>query len=535
MRADELTAEFGAGDADAVGRVRRVLPGRTEPIGRTEARYVLARENGCDSWHELATRLLEEDRGLEWSARAAQKLIADNDVKRLRKLLKKEPALLQWRDPDADGAVLLQATTSYANFPGADEEETWNRPECAEVLLDAGALVDPRVPLRMIDTGAHRMLATFEARGKLPSNLRVFAALGDLERVRASFDANGRLDASALPSPELRTGHDGAAREWPDPANEDAVVADAFLYACRLARREVAAFLLERCRERDADLATRIDGWNGSAAFLEFLFEHTPEGARFGLERGEPGDGPGLVWQTAVELRLHAALHAREPETVSALLVSEPFFGSEACARRQVRFLEVASYSDGALPVIDAFLAAAPSILDDAPPSRAISYALEYGHADYVPTLTRVWPLPDDLPHAAGLGDGERVAAFFGADGRPALGDPARHNPFPDQAPLVSVQDVVDRALAWSVQNGEYETADFLLDHGADIDTRWGTHEPAGILHECAAAGRMEQVRYLVRRGIDVGRTDDRFGATAAEWAEFGGHDEVAAYLGGLS
>ena len=37
--------------------------------------------------------------------------------------------------------------------------------------------------------------------------------------------------------------------------------------------------------------------------------------------------------------------------------------------------------------------------------SHAVSWAIEYGNTDYVPLLSRIWPVPDDLPHAAGIGE----------------------------------------------------------------------------------------------------------------------------------
>ncbi len=81
------------------------------------------------------------------------------------------------------------------------------------------------------------------------------------------------------------------------------------------------------------------------------------------------------------------------------------------------------------------------------------------------------------------------------------------------------------------MQNGNYGIADYLLDHGADNNTRWSTHEPASILHECAFAGRMEQVVYLIGKGIDVTIKDHRYDATAEDWARFAGQDQVADYL----
>ena len=166
------------------------------------------------------------------------------------------------------------------------------------------------------------------------------------------------------------------------------------------------------------------------------------------------------------------------------------------------------------------------------PESRAVSFALEYGHADYVPALAQIWPVPEDLPHAAGLGDMEAVARSF-ADGPPKQGDPSLHHPRPGEASVATVQEIVDRALAWAVQNGNYEIADYLLDNGANINTQWSTHEPASILHECAIAGRLEQVKYLLRKGIDRRIRDHRYGATAEEWARHAGHEEVAGILAG--
>jgi hypothetical protein len=43
-------------------------------------------------------------------------------------------------------------------------------------------------------------------------------------------------------------------------------------------------------------------------------------------------------------------------------------------------------------------------------------------------SYTLIWPLPDDLPHAAGVGDLDRVKSWFDDKGQPALGDPGRHH-----------------------------------------------------------------------------------------------------------
>jgi hypothetical protein len=170
------------------------------------------------------------------------------------------------------------------------------------------------------------------------------------------------------------------------------------------------------------------------------------------------------------------------------------------------------------------------------PPSSALGFALEYGHAHLVPLLTRIWPLPDDLPHAAGIGDFPRVKGWFDAAGQPALGDLNRHHPAncpQGRANLhwgtPRVQHVLDVALAWACMNRHFEVASFLLEHGADINTNWSTHEPAGMLHECAVHGNYDAARFLIDRGIDMTRLDYRWNATAEGWARYAAKDEQMA------
>jgi ankyrin repeat protein len=153
--------------------------------------------------------------------------------------------------------------------------------------------------------------------------------------------------------------------------------------------------------------------------------------------------------------------------------------------------------------------------------------------------LTRVWPLPDDLPHAAGTGDAAAVARWFDATGRPALGPLARHhNPANDPQQRAdlgwgppSAQQVLDVALAWAVLNRHFEIASFLLQRGADVDTNWSTHEPASILHEAVIQGNEEAVRFLVDRGADLTVLDHRYRATAEGWARHAAGNERIADL----
>ncbi|MDE3000004.1 MAG: ankyrin repeat domain-containing protein [Gemmatimonadota bacterium] len=475
------------------------------------------------------------DPGLKRAIEAAEKAIHANDTARLERLVAEHPGLLTWHNQDDERGVLLYATISYANFPGAENEAVFNRPDCARLLLDAGAVMHPQVYLRAIDTGAHGMLALFDEKGVLPENLRTLTARGDLEKVQGCFDSAGALSDVGRPQAELRTGYAGAEADWPDPADDQLIVADAFLYACRLGHREIAHFLMGRCLQLDDDLRSRVEAWQGKTAFIDFLLEKRPEGGRNAHSYREVDGEPGLIWRRAVELRLLAALDDGDADSIRDLLAAEPFLLGPRYLETQEMLLSVAACSEGKLPVIEAVITSGAAIttVAEPPASRAIFYALEYGNADYVPALSQIWPVPDDLPHAAGLSNMEAVAKRF-ANGFPRLGDPSLYVCPPGESPLAGVKEIVDRALAWAVQNGNYEVADYLLDHGANINTRWSTHEPASILHKCAFAGRMEQVVYLVGKGIDLNIRDHRHDGTAEDWARHAGHEEIAEYLAGF-
>jgi hypothetical protein len=232
--------------------------------------------------------------------------------------------------------------------------------------------------------------------------------------------------------------------------------------------------------------------------------------------------------------RVVRALHDDDLATFVRYLTSEPWMLDDACVGFQVGVVERAILRDrGAF--IAALLNLDPALVRRRPPprSQAIEFAFKYVKTHFLPSLTRVWPIPDDLPHAAGMGNLDRVKAWFDSSGQPALGDLANHFPSNDAytrgnlrwgAPLA--QQVLDTALAWAVLNHQFEVADFLLQHGADINTRWSSHEPASILHELLGHRDYEAMRFLIDRGIDMTIKDYRWGGTAAGWAYHAMKDE---------
>jgi hypothetical protein len=92
-----------------------------------------------------------------------------------------------------------------------------------------------------------------------------------------------------------------------------------------------------------------------------------------------------------------------------------------------------------------------------------------------------------------------------------------------------SAQQALDTALAWSVLGHHFEVADFLLQHGADISTRWSSHEPASILHELVGREDYEGMQFLIDRGIDMTIVDYRWGGTAQGWAYYAMKNEKMA------
>lgn len=228
--------------------------------------------------------------------------------------------------------------------------------------------------------------------------------------------------------------------------------------------------------------------------------------------------------------------------TFVQILDREPRLLGEDFVEFQKQIIERAALQ-GLGEFISALLDLNPAILQRQPPpkSQAIEFAFTYANTHVIPVLIRIWPLPDDLPHAAGSGDLNRVKQWFSDSGSPALGDVKNHYPnspympagrveeYDDQWGKLNEQRVLDVALAWSVINNHFDVADFLLQHGADINTTWSSHEPASILHELVWHKNYEAMQFLIERGIDMTIKDYRWNSTAQGWARYAAEDEKLA------
>jgi len=518
-QAKKLARDIDAGDTDAIARAQLQLPNIELPLTQRNAQLVIAREYGFAGWHDLTAEVRKRlGNELERAAAHAQRAIHSNDVERLKQLLAEYPALLSWRDLGAEGGLLGIATGSYGDSFNSLSEQHFTRAVCAELLIDAGAVVIPSVCEEILSSRARGLLQMFQRRGLLPRTLKFFAALGGIDAVRTALDEN---------------------------ENDLHAVAEAFATACNFEHESIASLLLDEAIARDPELGALIDRSLGRLTFARYFIDNRPG---YATELG--------LWKAFVMEHVNRAVYSWSGSETSLkdrrgdsdlpafveLLQRESWLLDEDFVEFQTRIIERASLQ-GRGEFITALLDLNPAILRCQPPpkSQAIEFAFTYANTDVIPILTRIWPVPDDLPHAAGMGNLSRVEEWFDDSGAPALGGIQNHYPSSPYMPkdrvgeysrqwgLLSQQRVLDVALAWSVINSHLDVADFLLQHGADINTTWSSHEPASILHELVWHRNYEAMQFLIDRGIDMTIKDHRWNSTAQGWARYAANDEKMA------
>src|SRR5262245_41846852 len=188
-QARRLARDIAAGDAGAIARARVQLPNVELPLSLRNAQLVLAREYGFAGWQDLTAEVEKRlGKGLEWAATQARRVIHDNDVERLKQLLAEYPALLSWQGKDTDGSLLGIATSSFGDSFDPNREQIFTRAACAELLIDAGAVVTPSLCDGLIEARARGLLQLFQRKGLLPRTLKFLSALGDLDAVRTCLD-----------------------------------------------------------------------------------------------------------------------------------------------------------------------------------------------------------------------------------------------------------------------------------------------------------------------------------------------------------
>jgi hypothetical protein len=518
-QAKKLARDVAAGDAAALSRARAHLPNVEPRLTQRNAQLVIAREYGFAGWQDLAAEVSARlGKGLQWAVTQARRVIHDNDVERLEQLLADYPALLSWQGDAGEGGLLRIATGSYGDSFDAISEQHFTRAGCAELLIDAGAVVTSSVCEGLLRSHARGLLQLFRRKGLLPRTLEFFAALGDIDGVRAALEESG---------------------------NDLATVNEGFTIACGFKHEAVALLLLDQSIALDPELGTHVDGSVGRHAFTQYFVDNRPEHATT----------VGL-WKAFVMEQVSRAISSWSGHETSVatpggdsdldvflrLLHRELWLLTEAFVEFQAEIIGRATLKDRG-EFIAALLDLDPAILRrrPPPPSQNIEFAFTYAKTHLLPLLTRIWSVPNDLPHAAGMGNLTQVKQWFDVSGMPVLGDLESHYPSSPYMPKGrveeyarqwgphSVQRVLDTAFAWSVVNSHLDVAAFLLERGADINTTWSSHEPASVLHELVFHANYESMQFLIDHGIDMTIKDYRWNATAQGWARHAANDEKMA------
>src|SRR5215831_12063821 len=162
-QAKKLARDIAAGDARAITRARVQLPNVDLPLTQRNAQLVIAREYGFAGWQDLTAEVSKRlGKGLERAATQARRVIHDDDVERLKQLLAEYPALLSWQGDDDHSGLLGFATGAYGDAFGDERERWFTRAACAELLIDAGAVVTGSVCDGLVRSRAVRLLQLFQ-------------------------------------------------------------------------------------------------------------------------------------------------------------------------------------------------------------------------------------------------------------------------------------------------------------------------------------------------------------------------------------
>ncbi len=163
-------------------------------------------------------------------------------------------------------------------------------------------------------------------------------------------------------------------------------------------------------------------------------------------------------------------------------------------------------------------------IEDDGMP---LTSALGFRYPRAAEALAECGARVDNLPTAAALGRSDIVRQMLDPGCGRSSTACAFHNPdliLPHStAPHPSA--TVEQAFVFACMGGHRDVAANLLDHGVDIHA--GPRAGITALHESAYQGNADMVFWLLDRGADLTRREQRWESTAIGWADGGGHPDL--------
>ena len=128
-----------------------------------------------------------------------------------------------------------------------------------------------------------------------------------------------------------------------------------------------------------------------------------------------------------------------------------------------------------------------------------------------------------DLRFAAGVNRVDLMAEFFDSEGQLKEGIGHLYHPDPDM--VLTAEQIMVEALNFAAYSGALEAAEFLLDHGADINGLAGGFNRydrgSTPLHKTVMADQLEIAQLLLARGADSLLGDWRYELAPYEWASY--------------
>ncbi len=97
-------------------------------------------------------------------------------------------------------------------------------------------------------------------------------------------------------------------------------------------------------------------------------------------------------------------------------------------------------------------------------------------------------------------------------------------------------QNIINNAFVYACMHGHIDAAKSLLAKGAEVNAIPGGFDYSGTaLHYAALNGHRPMVDFLIQSGADASLKDTKVEATAAGWAEYGGHPDIGNHLRSFS
>lgn len=282
-QAKDLLRAARAGEASAIARFAAVSRDTKTPrdvvraLTLASAQHSVALEYGFISWSSLKDEVqlrraqllrsegLPEERGLRLELLRAA--IVEHDTEAVRVLLELDSSLALGNSEIHPLGVALEA----------------DLPSMVDLLADAGAPLEPSSPYPhtafswAITLGALRGAQRLAERG-VQVDLWCAAGLGNVERVRCFFDAEGKPVPGA--SRHGATRYDADSKVLPKPPSDPIeLISDALYIACRNGQLDVARVLLEHGADPGlegffAAPALHWAAFSGNAALVQLLLAH---------------------------------------------------------------------------------------------------------------------------------------------------------------------------------------------------------------------------------------------------------------------